>query len=43
LEEPDPGDIGRPDRSRLVDVRMDQLPSRATELGHDRVAPAGTY
>ena len=34
-----PGDGGRADRSRLVDVRMDQLPGRATELGHDPTGP----
>ena len=36
LAEADPGDGRRADRSRLVDLRMDQLTGRATELGHDR-------
>ncbi len=37
LAEADAGDGRRADRSRLVDLRMDQPTSRATELGHDHV------
>src|SRR5206468_3175562 len=36
MAETDAGDGRRADRSRLVDLPMDQPTSRATELGHDR-------
>ena len=36
MAETDAGDGRRADRSRLVDLRMDQPTGRATELGHDR-------